>query len=225
MLRFTSGSACAAAQSMAATSASTDVSRGTVEHLERTDLDGGGEILNGGGNGGAVAEPVDDVVLDSPVTIEAAAGNDRADVRMPGVDAAVDDADDQPPRRVPLLHDAGAANGPRGSAPGCSAMCNRDSKSPRKRPLRVRGAPSGDPVSTTCAPSSTMTQSARLGELPSRWEMRTRRAFPHRSDSYPWMIAPLGNRIERGGRFVEHQHARIGEERAGNGHTLPLAGR
>ena len=36
---------------------------------------------------------------------------------------------------------------------------------------------------------------------------------------------PLGDRVERRGRLVEHQHTRVGEQRAGDGDPLPLARR
>ena len=69
---------------------------GAVEDLERTDMNGGREILDGRSDSRTVAQPVDDVVVGARVTVEAGApGRDRADVRVVGVDAAVDDSDDE----------------------------------------------------------------------------------------------------------------------------------
>lgn len=64
-------------------------------------MNGGREILDGGSDSRTVAQPVDDVVVGASVKVEAGApGRDRADVRVVGMNAAVDDPDDERLRRI-----------------------------------------------------------------------------------------------------------------------------
>ena len=66
-----------------------------VEHLQRTNVDRGRQILDGRGNRSAVAQAVHGVVMDVALAVEAGASRNRADVRMAGMDAAVDHPDDE----------------------------------------------------------------------------------------------------------------------------------
>ena len=60
-------------------------------------MNGGREVLDRCGDRCAVAEPVDDVVVDATVLVEAGTVDHSPDVRMSGVDATVDDPDNKRP--------------------------------------------------------------------------------------------------------------------------------
>ena len=157
------------AQSIAASSASTVARSSRSKTLHRHDLGLAGLVADCGRDRRAVAQPIDRIAAEAAVGGDAHPRGHCADVGMRGVDAAVDHRDPHAAagraRVVGGAHRTRAETGERHALTRLLAPVKSRAKTP---PLRA--SDSGDPVSTSRAPSRTATRSAAIATA-SRCEM------------------------------------------------------
>ena len=192
-----------------------------IENLHRHQLSLGRLFVNGRCHRRAVTEPIHGIGVLRSSIVERHTGADAADVRVIGMDAAVDHRD---------AHAAAGPSGERRQRNDVYGIRHHCARGAGVGHAEQRGKLAGSALELRRRAALNDTRAVehdrRVGGPDQIEPMRNQDRRPAAHDTAnPVDDLPLGDRIQRGARFVEHEHGRVGQKRSSERQPLALAGR